>query len=147
MLIGHYPGILSLKRRVAIPKKFRQELGEQIIVARWYEECLIIISNLNWQALLNKLTGKAQVVTAPVRDTDRFILGSAFELEPDDQGWVIIPASLAGYAHLESDLVFIGLGDRVEIWNRAEWLKRENYIARHAGELVEKLASKREKDA
>lgn len=140
MLIGQYETTLSPKRRVAIPSNFRRELGKRFIAAKWYEGCLVLVSQEDWQELLNRLTGKKGIITAPVRDTDRFIMGSAFELEPDSQGRVIIPALLANYANLEDNIVFIGLGDRVEVWTKSEWEKREGFVASHAAEFVEKMA-------
>ena len=145
MLIGQYSTNLSPKRRIAIPKKIREKLGKKMIVAKWYEGCLVLIGEANWEALLNRLTGESKMITAPVRDTDRFVLGSAYELDTDDQGRVILPSSLTNYAKLSKRVVFVGLGDRAEIWDKDEWEKRELYIARHAGEFIEKLAEKDEK--
>jgi MraZ protein len=145
MLIGQYSTNLSPKRRIAIPKKIREKTGKKMIVAKWYEGCLVLIGEANWEALLNRLTGESKVITAPVRDTDRFVLGSAFELDPDNQGRVILPSSLVKYANLSKNVIFIGLGDRAEIWDKDEWEKRESFIARHAGEFIEKLAEKDEK--
>lgn len=143
MLLGSYSGILSPKRRTAIPKKFLIELGEKVIIAKWYEGALLLVRTDAWEALLSRITGETKVVTQPVRDTDRFILGSAYELIPDEQGRVIIPANLVVYAGLGNQIVFIGLGSRVEVWDDAAWDKRQKYIAAHAGELIEKLAQEK----
>jgi MraZ protein len=140
MLIGSYTSNLSPKRRVAIPIKFRQELGGNIIIAKWYEKCLILISKGNWNELFKRITGEVKMITATVRDTDRFIMGSAFELEPDNQGRVIIPNSLAEFAGLKTEVVFIGLNDKVEIWDKSEWTKREEIVSKNAEELIEELA-------
>jgi len=140
LLIGNYSSTLSLKRRCAIPKKFLKELGSNLVVARWYENCLVLVGIDSWQALLKRLTTQIEMVSAPVRDTDRFILGSAYEIEPDFQGRVIIPSNLASYANLKTRLVFLGLNDRIEIWDEEAWKKREEYISQHAGEFIEKLA-------
>lgn len=140
MIIGQYETRLSPKRRAAIPKKFRSQLGKEIIAAKWYEGCIVLVSKDNWQELLNRLTGKKGIITAPVRDTDRFILGSAFELETDGQGRVIIPNVLTDYAGLKDEIIFIGLGDRVEVWSKDEWRKKEDDVSGKAAELVEKLA-------
>ncbi len=144
MLIGQYSTNLSPKRRIAIPKKIREELGKRLVVAKWYEGCLVLIGEANWNVLLKRLTGESKIITAPVRDTDRFILGSAYELDPDAQGRVILPSSLVEYANLSKDVVFIGLGDRAEIWDREEWGKRESYVSRHASEFIESLADKKD---
>lgn len=142
MLVGSYSGILSPKRRTAIPKKFLSQLGSKVIIAKWYEGCLVVVPIEAWNALLDRLTGKAEIISVGVRDTDRFILGSAFEVVPDGQGRVVIPASLVSYAILGSRIVFLGLGDRVEIWDEGKWGEREKFVASHAGEFVEDLAGK-----
>lgn len=142
MLIGTYIASISSKRRVAIPKKFRIQLGVKPILAKWYENCLVLVSEANWEALLKRLTGQEQLITQAVRDTDRFILGSAYELEPDEQGRVIIPANMAAYARLTNELVFIGLGNRVEIWDKQSWETKERLIAKDAAELIERMSKK-----
>ena len=141
MLIGSYYANLGLKRRVAVPKKFLKELGNELIVAKWYEGCLVIVNKGHWEALLKKLTGVAETITKGVRDTDRFILGSAYEVTADFQGRVVIPASLVAYAKFGNRLVFIGLGSRVEIWDKEGWEEREKFVSEHASEFIEKLAN------
>ena len=91
MLIGSYLGLLGEKRRTAVPKRFLDELGEKLVVAKWYDGCLVLVSEGFWEALLNRLTGGSRVASLGVRDIERFILGSAFEVIPDSQGRIIIP--------------------------------------------------------
>src|SRR3990167_5011829 len=98
MFLGTYTGVLSPKRRVAIPSSFRKLLGERFIVAKWYEGCLVLVGHESFGALLEKLKGETKVITRGVRDTQRFILGSAFEMACDEQGRVVIPNSLVAYA-------------------------------------------------
>lgn len=141
MLLGTYYGVLSPKRRTAVPASFRKILGQKIILAKWYEGCLVLVGETDWNALLKRLTGKSDTVTAPVRDTDRFILGSAFILETDDQGRIVIPEILAKYAVLGQEVVFLGLGDRAEIWNKETWIKHEEEISKNASVLLEKVAN------
>jgi len=140
MLIGSYLGNLGQKRRVAIPKKFLEELGSKLVIAKWYEGCLVIVSHKDWEALLQRLTGPQTTITQGVRDTDRFVLGSAFFVETDNQGRIVIPKILFSYANLTKDIVFLGLGSRVEIWDQKSWADREEYIAKHAAELIEGMS-------
>jgi len=140
MLIGSYLGNLSSARRVAVPKKFLNELGNKPILGKWYENCLILVSQEFWQRLLGRLTGGLKVIGLGVRDIERFILGSAFETEPDAQGRIVIPQLLAEYASLESDLVFVGLGDRVEIWPKEAWDRKATELAGTTKEYIEELS-------
>src|SRR3989304_7203543 len=98
MFLGTYTGVLSPKRRVAIPSSFRKLLGEKFIVARWYEGCLVLVPVDSFSALLEKLKGEAKIITRGVRDTERFVLGSAFELRGDGQGGGVLRYLLATYA-------------------------------------------------
>ena len=136
MLIGSYPAKLSHKGRTAIPKKFRDELGNQVIITQGYEHCLTLVSTEAWSKLTN--FDKPFILDA-ARDTDRFLLGNAFENEPDDQGRIIIPAALKSYANLSDDIIFIGVGNRVEVWNANKWQEYQEYLAQHSNEIAKRL--------
>src|SRR3989304_1516487 len=137
MLIGSYLGSLGEKRRVAVPRRFLAEVGEKPILAKWYEDCLILVSEEFWQRLLRRLTGETKVISLGVRDIERFILGSAFETEPDSQGRIVIPEILAKYANLNKDLVFIGLTDRIEIWPKEAWDTKSIELVKTTKEYIE----------
>ncbi|MGA2910771.1 MAG: division/cell wall cluster transcriptional repressor MraZ [Candidatus Microgenomates bacterium] len=144
MLIGSYLGNLSDARRVAVPKKFLKDLGTNPVLAKWYEDCLILVSADFWELLLKRLTGGKETVSLGVRDIERFILGSAFETEPDEQGRIVIPEILSSYAALGRDVIFVGLIDRVEIWSRIAWDEKSIGLAKTTKEFIEEL-SKNEK--
>ena len=39
----------------------------------------------------------------------------------DKQGRTLIPSVLRTFAHLDKEVVFIGMGKRAEIWDKARW--------------------------
>ena len=135
-------GVLGEKRRVAVPKRFLEEFGEKLVIAKWYEDCLLLVSMDFWGMLLGRLTGGSKVVSLGVRDIERFILGSAFEVIADGQGRIIIPEILAEFANLNKELVFLGLGDRAEIWAKEAWGKRARIVAASTRDFIEDLAKK-----
>ena len=143
MLIGQYESKLTDKERISVPKKIREELGDELIIARWYEKCLVLVSTETWKDLLHRLTGKTKLVISPVRDIDRFIFGSAFETKLDNQGRFVLPGPLKDYAGIKDEVVFVGLGDRVEIWDSVEWKKLESEVEEKAAKAIEHLAKKK----
>jgi MraZ protein len=143
MLIGSYTSSFKKDRRIAVPANFRKELGTKLIIARWYENCLVLISKEKWQELMGRITGQSNFVTEPVRNTDRFILGSAYEVSSDAQGRILVPSLLAQYAQLESQVIFVGLGDRVEIWEKKYWERQEQFVAQNASQMMERVASEK----
>jgi MraZ protein len=139
MLTGSYLAVLSDARRVAVPKKFIIDLGNYPVVAKWYEDCLVLVKAEFLNNLVSRLTGERRVIDLGVRDVERFIIGSAFEVEADEQGRIIIPEILSIYANLTKDLVFVGLMDRVEIWSKEIWDEKSKSLAKTTKEYIEKL--------
>jgi MraZ protein len=139
MLIGSYIQKVGPRFRVALPSKFRKILGKKIIVTRGYEGCLLVIADRNWQELLSEVA-KGPFVSRAVRDTSRFLLGNAFEVELDSQGRFVIPEALREYAGVQDEAVFLGLGRWVEIWDGERWSKREKLLKEEGSELAERLA-------
>lgn len=140
MLLGTYQVKVSSGRRVFVPAQFRSQLGENLIIAKWYEECLVLVAVNSWEALYKRLVGDQKIIISPIRDTERFILGGAFECLVDDQGRIIIPESLTNFAKLSDEISFIGLGDRVEIWDSRIWEDKQKTLAKEASEIIEELA-------
>lgn len=143
MLLGTYQVKVASNRRVFIPASLREELGEKYILAKWYEECLVLVSVSSWEALYKRLVGDQKIIISPIRDTERFILGSAYNTIPDDQGRIIIPEPLALYAKMTDMVSFIGLGDRVEIWESKIWEEKQKNLAKEAVEIIENLAKEK----
>lgn len=59
--------------------------------------------------------------TEKVRDFNRFFLAGASELETDKLGRVLMPAVLRKFGNLDKEVVWVGVGDRLEIWNSDKW--------------------------
>ena len=64
MLIGQYEGKVDKKGRTAFPKKFREFLGDKLIVTFGYENSLIVVSEENWKALLEGTEGRPFIESA-----------------------------------------------------------------------------------
>jgi MraZ protein len=142
MLLGTYQAKFASGHRVSIPSQFRKELGQSCILARWYEGCLVLVGEEFWNALYKRLTGGETLIVNPIRDTERFILGSAFNVIPDEQGRIVIPERLITYSGLKEDIYFIGLGEKAEIWDKEAWEAKEKEVVRDADEYLEELAKR-----
>lgn len=140
MLIGEYSTKLGEKNRIAVPKKFRSEMGNNLIVAKGYEGCLILVTGEQWTKVTNGMLNSPYTREA-ARDTARFIIGSAGEVDTDKQGRFVLPTNLKEYAGLEKEVVFVGLMNRVEIWNAKQWQVRSDYLAKNSSLIAEKLES------
>ena len=142
MLLGTYSAKLAENHRTSIPSQLRKDLGQELIVAKWYEECLVLVHRLALNALLERIVGKNNLVTNPVRGSEHFIFTGAYEIDSDDQGRIVIPEVLIKYGHLNDDIYFLGVGDRVEIWNKNIWDERLEKIVKDAPSYIDELIKK-----
>jgi MraZ protein len=143
MLVGQYRGKISQKGRVAFPKSFRELLGANLVITCGYEGCLIAVSEKEWKTLLEGTENKP-FVFRPIRDTLRFLLGNAAEVELDPQGRFVMPVHLREYADLSGEVVFVGLQRYVEIWDKKKWDERQNYLEKNIASISEKLLDEKD---
>lgn len=141
ILIGEYFTPLGEKNRVAVPKKIRSALGENLIITRGYEQSLILVDRQRWQELVNEIN-RRPLLDLSVRDTKRFLLGGAYELKLDSQGRFVIPEALCEYAGISEQVTFLGAGEWVEIWDSSRWQTKLDYLGQHAADIADRLSEK-----
>ena len=60
----------------------------------------------------------------------RQLFSNACDLAPDKQGRVVMPESLRKYAAINQEVVIVGVGSHIEIWNPEEWQRERDEISR-----------------
>ena len=138
LLLGQFEINVSGKGRLAFPKSLREILGKKIIITRGYEGCLIAVSKDRWSTLIES-TDEKPFVFGPARDTARFLLGNAAEVELDNQGRFVIPPHLREYSEIDKKAVFLGLSKYVEIWDRENWENYQEYLSKNIDHISERL--------
>jgi MraZ protein len=140
MIIGEYHQSIGDKNRIAFPKKFREEIGNKLIITKSYEGCLLILSPAQWEEMIGDSVS-GPFVSGLIRDTSRFLLGSASEIDLDAQGRFVIPAYLKEYAGMKENGIFLGLGKWVELWDSQMWEEKKKDVEDRSSEVGEKLAA------
>lgn len=125
MLIGEYFHSIDEKGRMNFPVKLRDDLGEQFVVTRWLDDCLIVFSQNEMENIVAKLRSQPMGST---RDVQRYIFANATTVEPDKQGRILIPNSLREKAGLKRDIVVIGVMDHAEIWDKERWETKSDSV-------------------
>ena|SRR3989344_7940115 len=138
MLIGEYTHSLDEKKRVAVPAKFRKEIGKTVVITHGLDNCLSLYPLETWKKIAEKVAA-LPMGASHSRSFNRFILAGAAESEVDALGRVLIPDFLKEYAGLKRTIVFTGLQDHVEIWDEKRWREYKERIEKEANVLAEKL--------
>ena len=117
MFMSRYNHTIDAKGRLIIPSKFRDRLGDEFVVTRGIESCLFVFPNDDWQVFEQKLVS-LPTTDAEARKFVRFMLGNATSVEVDKQGRILIPAELRTYAGLDKEVTLVGMGQKIEIWDK-----------------------------
>ena len=136
MLMGEYSHSLDTKGRLIMPAKLRQDIGDKFILTKGLDGCLFAFSQNEW------LNFEAKLKALPLSDKNarnfvRFFLSGATECEIDKQGRFLISNNLRNAANLEKEAVIIGVGTRLEIWNKETWQKCDDNIS--ADEIAQNM--------
>ncbi|MEK7664106.1 MAG: division/cell wall cluster transcriptional repressor MraZ [Patescibacteria group bacterium] len=137
MLIGQHQHTIDSKKRLALPVKFRGELGNKVIITKGVEKCLVVYTEKEWGIMSQKLSS-LPISQGEARSFTRHLLASATEISLDKLGRILIPDYLKKYADLKKIVVVCGLSNRLEVWDDKKW---ENY-RKGAEKGVEEIVSK-----
>lgn len=138
MFIGEYHHSIDDKGRVAVPVKFREQLRKGSVVTKGLDTCLVLYPMEEWEQLASKLS-KLPISQSNTRAFSRFVLSGAMDVDVDKQGRVVIPDYLREYAHLQKKAVIVGLYNRVEIWDEAQWQAYRQKTEKDSIAIAEKL--------
>ena len=120
MFTGEYRHAVDGKGRIAVPARFRGQLADGAVVARWLDSCLAIFPMTAWGELAARV-GSLPMVDPNARLLQRQLFSGALETELDGQGRVLVPQGLREFAGLEAEALVLGSRDHAEIWAPARW--------------------------
>jgi len=143
VFLGEFEHALDDRGRVAIPAKWRGQLGDGLVVTRGLERCLFVWPMDEWRGISQKLT-QLSFMHADARRIHRFIFSSATDTVLDRLGRILLPSFLRDYADLRDTLALVGLHNRFEIWNRASWQTERSSAEDQGPELAEHLFDRRD---
>ena len=121
MFFGQYNYQLDEKNRVRIPSKLRKEFVDSYVITKGTNNSLFIYDKTYFQdqfvAKLNNIPTFDIEAQRPIRA----LLSSSYEVEEDKQGRFVIPANLKEFAKINKNIVFVGVGQRLELWSEENW--------------------------
>jgi MraZ protein len=122
LLTGTYERTLDDKLRLAMPKPLRESLADekQLILTPGTDGSLSLFPQSAFAGLAEQLAARSPS-GQEVRAFSRLLYAQSHTVELDSQGRLRLPAELAKLANLDGDVVLLGVGDRVELWNKTRW--------------------------
>lgn len=126
MFNGEHNHTVDPKGRLIIPSKFREELGEQFKMTRGLDGCLFLFPMSEWHIHEEKLK-KLPLADKNARKFSRFFTAGATTCEIDKQGRVLVPSTLREFAKIEKEVIFAGMLNRIELWDKERYEEINSY--------------------
>ncbi|MBU4689713.1 division/cell wall cluster transcriptional repressor MraZ [Mycoplasma zalophidermidis] len=114
-MYGQYQRNVDSKNRIALPSKLRDALGSKFYLTVGMENVIELRSVEEFEKLTADLTSQS-LYDKNARLLKRWWLGNTHEIELDSQSRFVIPKSILTKGAIQKDVVFIGVGDSVELW-------------------------------
>ncbi|GIX03982.1 MAG: transcriptional regulator MraZ [Planctomycetaceae bacterium] len=124
-LTGTYLRAIDEKRRLAIPKRLREDFGEgnveHLYIAPGTEKSLLLYAPRAFAALAERLRDRTNHLNANQINYLRLFYSSAERVDLDAQGRIRIPDRLADLVGLGHEAYLLGVHDHAEIWDKDRW--------------------------
>jgi MraZ protein len=137
---SEYECKLDAKGRLVLPSRIKAQLpegGQELVIRRGFEQCLILYPMVEFKKVFSKISGLSEF-NEEYRKLQRNFFSGTVTVELDGNGRLLIPKNMLTYAAVDKDVVLVGMGNKVEIWNPSMY---EKYQINDPGELS-KLAQK-----
>jgi MraZ protein len=117
---SEYECRLDAKGRLVLPAKIKAGLpdasGSELAIRRGFEPCLILYPMVEFKKLYSKISGLNEF-NPENRMLQRNFFRTSSTVELDNNGRFLIPKAMLQYAKLEKDVIIVGMGNKVELWN------------------------------
>jgi MraZ protein len=118
---GTFDYTLDAKNRLTVPAKFRPALGDGAVLAKGTERCVAIWTPEAFDAYVQASLADMHPLAPQADRLNRFFQANSIDQELDSAGRVMLPSFLLEHAGLTKDVVVTGVGNRLEVWDRAAW--------------------------
>jgi MraZ protein len=143
MFRGRFEHSIDGKGRVSIPAKFRETLkrdyGRDELIVTILDSCLVAYPFAEWQIFEEKMKDFSQL-KKEAQSFLRYFYSGAMECAIDDHGRILIPPQFREHATLNKEIVFVGMMNRFEIWDKGVWEKESAKYKESFGEISEGIA-------
>jgi MraZ protein len=111
---------LDLKGRLILPARIKSVLqaaqGDELVIGLGFDKCLVIYPIVEFKKIYSRIAGLSEFNPENRKLQRNFFRGN-MRVELDGSGRFVIPRSMLQYAELDKDVIVIGMGNKIEIWN------------------------------
>ncbi len=138
MFLGEYSHTIDEKGRLTLPARWREQLGQRVVVTRGMEPCLFVFPIAQFETFLNEIN-TVGMTAADARGLSRFFSSKATDDELDKQGRISLPQNLRDHANLNGEVMVVGAFDHVELWSPAQYDHADAELVKKVPDMSERV--------
>ncbi|WP_033159793.1 division/cell wall cluster transcriptional repressor MraZ [Mycoplasmoides alvi] len=140
MFLGTYEHSLDSKNRISLPSRLRAKISSSVVISKGFDGCLEVRTPEEFESYAQSLS-KLSNTHKDSRLIIRQIFANSIDIELDASNRILIPVNLLKEANLKKDLVIIGVGKKMEIWDKNAYEKFKSESDSTFEEVAERLNS------
>jgi MraZ protein len=118
---GTFDYSLDAKNRLTVPAKFRAALSDGVVLSKGLDACVDLWVPADYDGRMTSALHGMNPLSTEARRIELFFSANAFATELDAAGRVMVPPPLIDHAGLGKDVVVVGAGQSMQIWDRQAW--------------------------
>jgi MraZ protein len=136
---GTFDQKLDAKNRLTVPSKLRTAFAEGAFLVRSAEKCISLYPESTYSAQTEAALSGFNPLSSQARELRRYFHSNATYVELDSAGRVTLSARQLEHADIERDVVVIGAGDCLELWDPSTWVAYDQDLTARAPDITASL--------
>ncbi|HEY2631038.1 MAG TPA: division/cell wall cluster transcriptional repressor MraZ [Solirubrobacteraceae bacterium] len=138
---GTFDHTLDAKNRLTVPARYRATLSEGVVLAMpvdlkpyvgvWRPE--------DYERYTERSLAELPPLSSRLTELERFFYGSSHDSDLDAAGRIMVPGFLGEHANLSKEVVVVGAGDRLELWDRGAWAEHRPALLSSVAEITARV--------
>lgn len=136
---GTFDHTLDSKNRLTVPSKLRTAFAEGAFLVRSTEKCISLYPSATYSAQTEAALSGLNPLHPQARELRRYFHSNASQVELDSAGRVMLSARQLEHAGIGRDVVVIGAGDCLELWDPSTWADYDLDLTARAPDITASL--------
>ena len=136
---GTFDHTLDAKNRLTVPSKLRTAFAEGAFLVRSTEKCISLYPSTTYSALTEAALSGLNPLHPQARELRRYFHSNASQVELDSAGRVMLSGRQLEHAGIDRDVVVIGAGDCLELWDPSTWAAYDQDLTARAPDITASL--------
>ena len=136
---GTFDHTLDSKNRLTVPSKLRTAFAEGAFLVRSTEKCISLYPSATYSSLTEAALSGLNPLHPQARELRRYFHSNASQVELDSAGRVMLSARQLEHAGIDRDVVVIGAGDCLELWDPSTWAAYDQDLTARAPDITASL--------